>query len=144
MFLFHHFYKGDIKLIEKIQRRATKLVQEVRNMSYDDRLRALDIPSLVYRRKRGDMITAYKLITGKMDLRRDDFFKLTNLTTRGHKYKIFKEHATKHSRIHTFSNRIVADWNRLPKKIVEAPSTDVFKKNLDDFWTDKKYDTPFD
>ena len=113
-------------------------------MSYDDRLRALHIPSLVYRRKRGDMITAYKLITGKMDLHRDDFFKLTNLTTRGHKYKIFKEHAIKHARIHTFSNRIVADWNGLPKKIVESPSTEVFKKNLDDFWADKKYDTPFD
>lgn len=137
------FYKGDIESIEKVQRRATKLVQEVRDLTYGDRLCALDIPSLVYRRKRGDMITAYKLITGKMDIHRDDFFKLTNLTTRGHKYKIFKQHSTKHSRINTFSNRIVADWNGLPEKIVDAPSTDVFKKDLDKFWEDKKYDTPF-
>ena len=58
-------YVEDIKGIARIQRRATKLIRELRHMEYKDRLRELQLPSLSYRRRRGDMIYAYKLITGK-------------------------------------------------------------------------------
>ena len=43
-------YKKDIEAIEMAQKRATKLVYNVRNMSYCDRLKALRLPSLTYRR----------------------------------------------------------------------------------------------
>ena len=45
-------YKEDIKAIEKIQRRATKMVPHLKNMSYQERLRQLKIPSLAQRRRR--------------------------------------------------------------------------------------------
>ena len=46
----------DQQSVEKIQRRATKLVREIKDLSYVDRLRNLNLPSLRYRRTRGDLI----------------------------------------------------------------------------------------
>ena len=90
------------------------------------------------------MIFAYKVMKGKMNIRREDFFKLqTNVGTRGHGYKILKQRATKMSRNNTFSQRIVNDWNSLSRKVVESPSVDSFKMNLDEYWSNKLYETPY-
>ena len=45
------FYKKDIKAVKSVQRRATKLVECVKDLPYEDRLQ-VKIPSLVYRRRR--------------------------------------------------------------------------------------------
>ena len=66
-----------------------------------------------------------------------------NVATRGHKHKLFKQHATKFVQINAFSNRIVTDWSSLPKDVVEAPTTDVFTERLDDHWKERKLMTPF-
>ena len=50
----------DRKLIEGVLRRATKLIPELENKAYEERLAALKIPSMSYRRARGDMIEVYK------------------------------------------------------------------------------------
>ena len=50
------FNTGDKKSVESVQRRATKMIPELCKMSYEERLQALDLPSLEYRRNRGDMI----------------------------------------------------------------------------------------
>ena len=47
-------------MIEKVQMRATKLVDGFGSLSYEDRLRKLELPTLVYRRARGDVIEVYK------------------------------------------------------------------------------------
>ena len=49
----------DQQSVEKIQRRATKLVREIKDLSYVDRLHILNLPSLKYRRVRGDLINLY-------------------------------------------------------------------------------------
>ena len=51
-----HFFKKDAKLVEKVQRRATMLVSDIKSLSYEDRLRSLNLPSFQYRRRRGDMV----------------------------------------------------------------------------------------
>ena len=48
------------KNVEKVQIRATKLIQEIEHMSYIDRLKYLNLSTLFYRRLRGDMIMVYK------------------------------------------------------------------------------------
>ena len=53
----------DIQVLEKVQRHTTKLVPELQHLSYDDRLSVLNPPSLLYRRRRIDMITVFKLFT---------------------------------------------------------------------------------
>ena len=50
--------------MEKIQWRATKLVQGLGSLSYEKRLEALKLTSLEKRRLRGDLIEVFKLVTG--------------------------------------------------------------------------------
>ena len=57
-------YILDQKAVENVQRRATKMIPDIKRLTYKDRLRHLKIPSLQHRRYRGDMITTYKIITG--------------------------------------------------------------------------------
>ncbi|XP_076034509.1 uncharacterized protein LOC143021108 [Oratosquilla oratoria] len=54
----------DIEAIENVQRRATKLVPTLKNLSYEERLRKLKIPTLAYRRARGDMLETFKILSG--------------------------------------------------------------------------------
>ena len=92
------------------------------------------------------MIMAYKIITAKVNLKRENFFQFAqNQTNRkSHNYKLVKTKATKLVRQNTFSVRIVSDWNGLPQNIVGAESTDDFKRKLDEYWgPEVMYQTPF-
>ena len=66
------------------------MVPELKDLGYDERLKRLSLPSLVYPRFRGDIIETYKYIHGCYDvksvLKMDTYGK-----TRGHKVKIFNE-----------------------------------------------------
>ena len=55
------YLKKHIQALENVQRRATKLVPEIKALSYEQRLFQLSLPTLAYRRARGDMIETYKL-----------------------------------------------------------------------------------
>jgi len=59
--------QGLIKDLEKGQMRATKLVLTVKHLTYKERLLQLKLPTLKYRRLRGHMIEAFKILTGKYD-----------------------------------------------------------------------------
>ena len=61
------FKAKHIEQIEGVQRRATKQIPGFRDMTYSERLRALKLPSLSYRKLRGDMIEVYKILSGKYD-----------------------------------------------------------------------------
>ena len=50
------YKKGDIKAIEKVQKRPTKLVISLKTLPYKERLLQLNLHTLKYRRLRGDMI----------------------------------------------------------------------------------------
>ena len=54
--------KKDIVAIENIQRRATKLVKEISDLSYEGRLNILGLPTLIYRRERADMVQLFKIM----------------------------------------------------------------------------------
>ena len=61
----HH--QSLIEKLEKVQKLATKLVINVKKLHYEERLRRLKLPTLKYRRIRGDMIELYKIFAGKYD-----------------------------------------------------------------------------
>ena len=67
-------FKKDIEIVERVQKRATKLVYYVRHLPYIERLKILKIPSLSYRRFRGDMIEVFKILNKKEDIEFDRFF----------------------------------------------------------------------
>jgi len=62
--------RKDVDCLEKVQRRATKLVRGLKDKSYEDRLRILGITSLEERRNRGDLIQVFRIVKGfdKVDL----------------------------------------------------------------------------
>ena len=49
------------EMLEKLQRRATKLVPQIKDLPYEERLYILKLPTLQYRRLRNDLIHIYKL-----------------------------------------------------------------------------------
>ena len=57
---YPQYVKHEKMLPEAVQRRATMLVPKIRNKEYLERLEKLKLPSLAYRRRRGDMIEVYK------------------------------------------------------------------------------------
>jgi hypothetical protein len=60
--IWYPYLKKDIISIEKVQKRATKLVPNLRNSSYEERLKELKLPSLAHRRIRGDAIQTFKIV----------------------------------------------------------------------------------
>ena len=128
--------KKDIQEIESVQRRATKLVPELKNKTYQERLKILELPTLVYRRLRGDMIETYKIINIYDSNAVPNITKESHSRTRGHSQKIVKRRSITNLRQNFFTQRIVNTWNGLPNYVVTAPSLDSFKRRLDSYWSD--------
>ena len=96
-------YVLDQQSVEKIQRRATKLVREFKDPLYVDRLHILNLPSFQYRCVRGDLIYIYKVVHNLLDMDPASLFTFQPSSfTRGHCFKIFKPHATSLPRWHFF------------------------------------------
>ena len=126
--------KKDIDAIERVQRRATKTVPGLATLPYPERLRVLKLPSLIYRRARGDMIETYKYQHNVYDIDNEWLTPETSTVTRGHTRKLIKPRCNSTLRLHCFSHRVVNPWNSLPENVVSAPSVNAFKSRLDNHW----------
>lgn len=133
-------YKKDIRIIENIQRRATRLLPQIKHLSYKERLKELNLSTLMYRRRRGDLIKVFKILNGIDDIAHEEFFQMADSTTRGHSKKLFKPRSSKAIRYNSFAIRIVDEWNSLPDDIVTAKSVLQFKTKLDKHWINKRFD----
>jgi hypothetical protein len=133
------FLERDKKLIESVLRRATKVIPCLKDLEYEERLKKMRIPSMTYRRMRGDMIECYKY-THSMYKLDNSILKLEkNSNTRGHSYKLEKHRCNTSLRQRFFTQRVVERWNKLPAQVVEAPSVNEFKNILDLIMQDFMY-----
>ena len=57
--------KKDVKKLERIQRTATRMIPELKDLEYEDRLKEMRLLMLQDRRERGNLITLYKIVSGK-------------------------------------------------------------------------------
>ena len=96
------YYAKDILLLEKVQRRATKLVWGLKDVSYEERLERLKIVSLEERRLRGDLIQTFKLLTGKENVDYEILFNHSTTHLRGYSLKLSKSQCNKLCRRHFF------------------------------------------
>lgn len=126
------------RMLERVQRRATKQLSELREKSYTERLEELKLPSLHYRFRRGDMIELYK-ITHNMYNTQCDLVRLSDSSTRGHSLKLFKPRCHLSLRQNIFPFRSIDAWNSLTEDIVQANSLNAFKNKLDAYWSQDQY-----
>ena len=137
------YYTIDQKSIEGIQRRATKMIPHIRQYTYQQRLQFLNLPSLCYRRLRGDMILLYQITHSNTDDSLLDLFMTASVaTTRGHNFKFFKPRCNSRCRFNSFPCRTIDNWKNLPTYIVNANSVNSFKNLLDNFWTNNTFIVP--
>lgn len=140
----------DIEALELVQRRATKRAPGLRSLSYEERLKKLNLTTLKERRIRGDLIQQYKIVNeidrvnwhNKPIFVAESIENSTKPVTRGHKYKMIKESTRDNIRLNFFTNRITNNWNALPKEAVEARSVNSFKAKIDKIYeTNGTYET---
>ena len=122
----------DIKKMEGVQRRATKLIPNLRNKFYNDRLSELDLFSLEKRRLRGQLIECFKIIKGFVNLDSGKLFTpSSNTRTRGHNEKLKGFKVDLDITQIFFTHKVVNEWNALPSEVVSRNSINAFKLKLD-------------
>ena len=129
-----------IEAIEAVQRRATRLVPGLSNLEYSERLKTLKLPTLSYRRIRGDMIQTYKILhpTEGYDKSLPQFLETASTQNlRGHSSKLFVQHINKDIRKYNFSIRIINTWNDLPGDVKSAGDVWEFERKLDSYWANQ-------
>ena len=134
--------KKHITSIESVQRRGTKLIPGLKHLPYKERLKVLDLPTLQYRRYRGDMIETYKLTHDIYDIDNVLTMRMNCRASTAHLYSIKKDRFNKDIGKFYFKNRVADQWNNLPSNVVTAPTINTFKNRLDKIW--KKKDIMFD
>ena len=128
-------------VVEAVQRRAVKAVTSLRSKTYEDRLIELGMDTLEERRKRGDLIEAFKTFSGKNNVDPKTWFtmcKEQNVGARTRKkagfWNVDEKEWSREIRRNIWSVRVIEPWNSLPDLIKQQESVNGFKNAVDNFF----------
>ena len=139
--------KKMIKDVEDVQRRASKLVPGLKVLEYPERLKRLKLPTLAYRRVRGDMIEVYKLLatSNGYDRTIPCLLTLNNRSSHwSHSKQLYHLGSNRDILHFNFSRRVQDTWNNLPEEVVCAKNDKgeeniiAFEKALDKHWENQE------
>ena len=142
------YLKQDINAIENIQKNFTKSIHGMKKKSYHERLMLLRLPSLEFRRLRGDMIEVYKIVheiydpitTNKLFTRIPEH----SNTRKANTLNLLKKRTNNTPFQKFFTNRIINTWNALPNDVVNAINVNSFKNKIDAHFKRFLYSTDLD
>ena len=142
--VWHPYLKRDIELLEGVQHRATRMVPGFAKLTYEERLKRMKLPTLVYRRARGDAIEVFKYLHNIYRVDSSHLLPLRDverlgMRTRGHRLMLLKRDCSGLLRQNFFSMRVVNMWNGLPDSVVMSPTVNCFKGRFDRTNEDRKY-----
>ena len=105
-------------------------------LSYTERLKILKLPTLAYRRLRGDLLEIYKILNGHYDKDTVQFIKLwkdeaDRTSPRGQQQKLYPQQSRINLRKFSLTLRSTKFWNDLPVEDIMAPSINSLKNRLD-------------
>ena len=125
---------GIILELEAVQRRFTRLINEVGTLPYSRRLEILNLTTLAERRVRGDLIEAFKAINGLTQYN-SDMFRVSrsgmNLVSNS---RVNRGNSKVRKLQRSFlPERVIPFWNKLPSEVKSSVSVLSFKIQLDEF-----------
>ena len=100
-------------------------------MTYNERLKELNLPRLYDRRIIGDMIETYKIMSGKEKLDSRNLFQPSMFRGRSHSKKLYRKYTRLNVRKNWFTQRVITKWNSLTTEEVESNKTSGFKRRYD-------------
>jgi hypothetical protein len=126
-----------INMLENVQKRATKLVDGFGTLEYEERLRRLELPTLVHRRAREDMIEVFKHFNSYDQALIPCVFKQQQYGIRNNGCQLVwrvPKDGLRGLQTNSFYYRVIKAWNELPSEVVNAPTVNAFKARLDSAW----------
>ena len=129
-----------IVMIENVQRRASRQIPGLSHLTYQERLEAMKVLTLQYRRYRGGMIEMFKLSPDLYNKETISYFldfrhrHTRKLNFGGHQFNLYKESCKKDAKRYSLKCRITNQWNNLPEAIAATPSLNTIKNRLDKLW----------
>ena len=127
------------RMIENVQIRATKLVDGLKDLSYEERLRKLNLPTLTFRRERGDMIEVFNHIHRYDKNVISPNFRQQSRPSRKHSFQLVENvpaDGVRGRQFNSFYYRTNRRWNNLSRQVVDSVSINSFKNQLDEEWKD--------
>ena len=131
--------EADVNLLEAVQKLAVRMTSGLAGSCYEDRLKEVNMMSLVERRQRGDMIAVWKMLHGlekvyvsKLFSRVEDYSARSGMRS-SDAMMLVPQPARLEIRKNFFTNRAVKPWNALPTHVKMSSNIDSFKLNYDKY-----------
>ena len=137
--------QGDRETLEKIQKRAIRMISGLKGSTYEEKLREVGILSLEDRRTKYDLVQTFKIIRGFDDVRSDTWFELVGVdparVTRHtiDPLNIKRQIPRCEIRRNFFSQRVTEKWNLIPSEVKLSKSVLIFKKKVHNMLTEKYF-----
>ena len=135
--------QGDTDALEKVQKRAIGMVTNFRGRTYEEKLSEAGMITLEARRRRGDLLQAYRTLNGVDDVDASQWFQMVQpcagASTENPEWtrnssgaiNVTRGEGRNDFRRNFWSQRVTEPWNSLPKEVKEAETLNIFKNGID-------------